>query len=152
MDNDFKRKLKLDPSIKAMFLDQAQKDALLLSSLNIMDYSLLLGIHFTDRDDPHHSQNGVELAQFISSHQEAMSVDKLPGAQGLTQLISPDKNEIYFVGIIDVLQLYDGKKKSERFMKVYILQKDGQGLSSMAPQPYAKRFATAMKKITQLDE
>eukprot|EP00026_Physarum_polycephalum_P003512 Phypoly_transcript_03525.p1 GENE.Phypoly_transcript_03525~~Phypoly_transcript_03525.p1 ORF type:complete len:593 (+),score=54.51 Phypoly_transcript_03525:31-1779(+) len=63
MDNDFKRKLKLDPSIKAMFLDQAQKDALLLSSLNIMDYSLLLGIHFTDRDDPHHSQNGVELVR-----------------------------------------------------------------------------------------
>jgi hypothetical protein len=153
MDNDFMRRLKLDPAIKAMFLDQAQKDALLLCSLNIMDYSLLLGIHFNERDDPHMSNNGqniglgIELVQFVSSP-DAMTVDKLPGAQGLSLLVSTDKSEIYCVGIIDVLQLYDRKKKMERFMKVYVLQKDGQGLSSMPPVHYAKRFATAMKKIT----
>jgi len=153
MDLDFKRKLNLEPAIKAMFLDQLQKDALLLCSLNIMDYSLLLGVHFPGREGSSSSsssasQSGVELTQFINAA-ESMTVDRLPGAQGLGQLVSLDKNEIYFVGIIDVLQLYDRKKKSERFMKVYVLQKDGQGLSSMAPQPYAKRFSQAMKNITQ---
>lgn len=32
--------------------------------------------------------------------------------------------ELYYITIIDTLQLYDLNKKSERFWKVYVVQKD----------------------------
>jgi 1-phosphatidylinositol-4-phosphate 5-kinase len=41
--------LELGPRKKELLLTQIKKDVELLSSLNIMDYSLLLGIHYTSR-------------------------------------------------------------------------------------------------------
>lgn len=41
--------LELGPRKKGLLLTQLKKDVELLSSLNIMDYSLLLGIHYTSR-------------------------------------------------------------------------------------------------------
>jgi len=41
--------LELGPRKKELLLTQLRKDVELLSSLNIMDYSLLLGIHYTSR-------------------------------------------------------------------------------------------------------
>jgi hypothetical protein len=50
-DNDLrndKLKLKLGPK-KELFMEQIRKDAMFLASLNIMDYSLLVGIHYRSR-------------------------------------------------------------------------------------------------------
>jgi len=165
MDLDLRRLLKLDPSYKEMFLQQIRKDSLLLCSMNIMDYSLLLGFHFLDRANassssasyPSSNSNipapptrppGIELTQFVSpSETTNHTLDTLPGSHGLMQLMSSDRTELYCVGIIDVLQQYDRHKQVERIMKVYFLQKDGTGLSSMPPRPYADRFEDKMKTI-----
>jgi len=143
MDKDLKRTLKLDPHRKQLFIDQISKDALFLCSVNIMDYSLLLGFHFLT---PPTSSSGkiemtdiTQLPDFRNSRQE----DSLSMQQSL------DGTEIYYMGIIDILQLYNKRKKAERFLKVYILGKDKLGLSSMPPQSYAKRFIQAMDKLVQ---
>jgi len=154
MDLDLKRTLKLNPAHRAMFLEQVQKDSLFLCSLNIMDYSLLLGFHFNDRDTSQTGNSmsqisGIELNPIINMPADATTLDKLPGSHGLMQLVSADGTEIYLIGIIDVLQEYTRNKQMERFAKVYLLQKDGAGLSSMPPRPYAERFYDGMGKILE---
>jgi len=140
MDKDLKRPMKLDPQRKQIFIDQISKDALFLCSVNIMDYSLLLGFHFLT---PEGSSNEMsEIAQMPSDSRNFRQED-------LSRHQSTDGKEIYYTGIIDILQLYNKRKKAERFMKVYILGKDKLGLSSMPPQSYAKRFINAMENLVE---
>jgi len=156
MDLDLSRQLRLPPAYKEMFLRQVQNDALLLCSVGIMDYSLLLGFHFIERGNGPANSKDVELVQKPSDypfHNEILEVpteytlDTLPGSHGLMRLMSVDRKEIYCLGIIDVLQQYTKQKKFERFAKVYLLNKDGAGLSSMPPRPYADRFSERMKRL-----
>jgi hypothetical protein len=44
------------------------------------------------------------------------------------------------VSIIDYLQEYNLSKKGERFIKTMILQKNADGLSSIDPIRYGRRF------------
>lgn len=46
----------------------------------------------------------------------------------------------FYFGIIDILQEWDWRKWNERMLKVYILQKNGDGLSAMEPKGYRERF------------
>lgn len=46
----------------------------------------------------------------------------------------------FYFGIIDILQEWDWRKWNERMLKVYILQKNGSGLSAMEPKGYQERF------------
>jgi hypothetical protein len=50
LDLDLKRTLRLAPQFKSQFLYIIQKDVSFLQSVNIMDYSILLGFHFVDSD------------------------------------------------------------------------------------------------------
>jgi 1-phosphatidylinositol-4-phosphate 5-kinase len=46
-DLDFRQKIKLGSSRKALVLEQIEKDTLWLQTRNVIDYSLLVGIHFS---------------------------------------------------------------------------------------------------------
>lgn len=141
MDRDLTRKLKLPR--KQQFLDQVSKDAMFLCSLNIMDYSLLLGFNFMDRGSLSYST--IE----INDLQPAVKIHVRDTPENLMSQVSTDGKEAYFMGVIDILQLYNTQKKAERFFKVYFLWKDKQGLSSMPPHAYARRFIQAMHKIVE---
>jgi len=160
MDRDManaNRRLKL--ARKQQFLDQVSRDAMFLCSLNIMDYSLLVGFHFMDKGSLSHKTveiNGMELTDpgsysvspsDISPENAKIHVKESP--DNLMSSVSTSDDEIYFMGIIDILQLYNRGKKAERFFKVYLLWKDKNGLSSMPPHAYARRFISAMHKIVE---
>ncbi|GMF34724.1 unnamed protein product [Phytophthora fragariaefolia] len=53
----------------------------------------------------------------------------------------------YYVGIIDILQTWTLQKKLERFWKVNIQQKDGEGLSAIDPVQYQQRFEAKLREI-----
>ncbi|UIZ21960.1 hypothetical protein KXD40_008816 [Peronospora effusa] len=53
----------------------------------------------------------------------------------------------YYVGIIDILQTWTLQKKLERFWKVKINQKDGEGLSAIDPVRYQRRFEAKLREI-----
>jgi hypothetical protein len=53
----------------------------------------------------------------------------------------------YYVGIIDILQTWTLQKQLERFWKVNIQQKDGEGLSAIDPVHYQRRFETKLREI-----
>ncbi|GBG24743.1 Phosphatidylinositol 4-phosphate 5-kinase 4 [Hondaea fermentalgiana] len=48
-------------------------------------------------------------------------------------------SEIYYFGIIDILQLYNGRKRTENLLKSIVEGGDA-GISSVNPQRYASRF------------
>ncbi|POM79731.1 Phosphatidylinositol-4-phosphate 5 Kinase-like protein, partial [Phytophthora palmivora] len=53
----------------------------------------------------------------------------------------------YYVGIIDILQTWTLQKRLERFWKVDIQQKDGEGLSAIDPVRYQRRFEAKLREI-----
>ena len=57
--------------------------------------------------------------------------------------------EIYHLGIIDYLQLWDTNKKSERFFKTKILQKDASQLSAIEPIEYQRRWYNFASQIME---
>eukprot|EP00026_Physarum_polycephalum_P003879 Phypoly_transcript_03895.p1 GENE.Phypoly_transcript_03895~~Phypoly_transcript_03895.p1 ORF type:complete len:624 (+),score=54.89 Phypoly_transcript_03895:95-1966(+) len=103
LDLDFDRKIKLSNQIKLAYLDQIARDAKFLASLGIMDYSLLLGIHVFSDDDQHkyHTEHGWRFGVMAS-----------------------DESELYFMGIIDILQFFNIRKKVEFFTKTRVLMRD----------------------------
>lgn len=53
----------------------------------------------------------------------------------------------YYVGVIDILQTWTLQKRLERFWKVYVQQKDADGLSAIDPITYQKRFEAKLREI-----
>jgi hypothetical protein len=51
--------------------------------------------------------------------------------------------EIYYFGIIDFLQVYNGKKRAEHAWKVLVA--DGKAVSAVSPDYYARRFVDFVK-------
>ena len=51
------------------------------------------------------------------------------------------------LAIIDYLQLWNMNKKLERYSKIYLLGKNGDGLSAINPKAYAARFTKFMKEF-----
>lgn len=67
--------------------------------------------------------------------------------------LSPNLEELYHVGIIDWLQLWDFNKKSEVLLKVLFKNKEKKGLSARPPQEYSQRFEKyMMENVFQLHE
>ena len=62
------RKLHLGPEKKTLFMQQLSKDAMFLASLNIMDYSLLVGIHDRTRRTEGGGVGGAGRGPQAASH------------------------------------------------------------------------------------
>jgi len=208
MDMDLKRmgrKMRLTNEQRPAFLQQIERDATFLCSLDIMDYSILIGFHFVDREAdnaeasgpkepkespvgvgggtkeqeeemclsaekencfPLHRRSSESLHHDPDTHeedrkgkrkaerhhqreqeeQEDVELGSKLRDEGIT---SVDGKEIYYLCIIDILQLYDLNKKAERFWKVYVMRKDFHGVSVQPPPWYRDRFmANASSLIT----
>lgn len=66
------------------------------------------------------------------------------GSSSTRVIFSPDQQQLYVIGIIDILQSYNFSKRFERFFKVYFRCKSKVGLSSTNPIIYQERFCKAM--------
>lgn len=125
-DCDLKEKLALKDEDRVTLLSQLTSDATFLSNLNIMDYSLLLGIYHLDEG----STQDFELDTHFNI------------------LESSDGDRLFFFGVIDILQSYNKKKKLERCFKTCFLCKDGKGISAINPKDYKKRFLEFIQNIS----
>ncbi|CAI5713744.1 unnamed protein product [Peronospora destructor] len=84
-DNDLKKRLKLDPDAAAKLVTQLTRDSNYLASAGIMDYSLLIGTHysyFTITTEYRHGisrRKSVELTVHCDdTHEQRSDVDFLP--------------------------------------------------------------------------
>eukprot|EP01032_Pedospumella_encystans_P012007 gene12007-13921_t len=224
------RKIRLGEENIDLFYETLKADVNLLQSLNIMDYSLLVGIH--DKKSPANSggaghgsvqrrASGVVLSQqgaaasLAKQHGGGTSTTTAPATTAPTESISPFSNtsttnattnsnnnttnpsdmnsgnvsvvsanadgstldgtdmpipevgtvfqsyyggipaargtdEIYFMGIIDILQLYNLGKRTETFYKGLFADKKIQ--SSIRPNKYSKRMLEFILKHTDYYE
>ncbi len=115
-----------------------------------MDYSILIGVKkdrfrvLTKHTPPDiQSSEGDFVEPIICNENHAMGDMCDPfcrtedGAFPANFIIGPGS---YYIGIIDILQEWNWKKRVERLFKIYIKCLDGDGLSAVDPTRYAARF------------
>lgn len=134
-DMDFQRRLYLGPTRRAIFLEQAAADSRWLESHGIMDYSLLLCIAHIPIDTPMPSPSSRSF--FRAHHHGLRSSDDE----------DRDFSEVYYLGIIDIFQRYNLRKKFENSLKSLIARTGPQSLSCVDPVLYTKRFNEYLSHI-----
>lgn len=112
-----------------------KEDAEFLRSINIIDYSLLVGI--IDNEDQINRNVPVENVTKFSM-QSGMGKDSSP-TKKMYQVQSSDSKYTYLMGIIDTTTNYGFRKKGEALFKRCF---QGDGVSCTNPVRYAQRFCT----------
>jgi len=90
------RKLLLGPRRK-LFLDQLEKDCKLLEKLNVMDYSLLVGIHFMNEDEHsfnHYTETNLTPKETVNSTNVVSPLNNSSPSPQITNSTSSEKEEI----------------------------------------------------------
>uniref|UniRef100_M4BSG3 PIPK domain-containing protein n=1 Tax=Hyaloperonospora arabidopsidis (strain Emoy2) TaxID=559515 RepID=M4BSG3_HYAAE len=123
MDVDF---LKLSSGMSLSYAntasqqDQLCSDFVFLASRGIIDYSILLGVRYKNDLDP------------VGVHSNG--------------LLSHDEKEIYYVGIVDMLQRYNWRWTVQRWFLGYLFCKDLHDVSAVPPIEYATRLADFVRE------
>jgi len=140
------RKLYLPPDKYNAFINQLEKDSKFLSHHRVMDYSLLLGIYYpTDKDKAKCEANlkkRKEGGTYIASLKHSKFQDHHFGVKAFRE---DGKEEIYYIGIIDVLIEYAAKKKVEHLFKSIAYA--GEEVSVVEPELYRARFDKFIKEL-----
>ncbi|GFE55024.1 hypothetical protein BaOVIS_024280 [Babesia ovis] len=126
---DLEEYIELGAERSVALLEVLQRDIKFLSESMLMDYSLLLGIHYKS----------------ISHDQVDWDVD--PDHNQLSCIMGKNRDKLYFVGLIDVLTQWDLRKKAESFWR-RIQTLNNQGVSCVPPQQYGERLLAFIKKRT----
>ena len=108
-----------------------------------MDYSLLLGIAYINEKDTNNAKHNLREKHKNFKYTQIHSIFH----QDAGGIQASDENDqdlpiIYYLGIIDILQTYNIRKKVEFQLKS--LTVDPETLSCVEPITYAKRFLNFM--------
>jgi hypothetical protein len=123
-DEDWEQSLmsiELSKEHRDQIIEELEEDVALLQSQQLMDYSLLVGVHSSSADN---------------------RVDDLKEMENGSIIRSRD-GTLYFCAIIDILQKYNLRKQVEHFAKSVAY--DGDLISAVHPDLYASRFLEFMK-------
>jgi len=144
-----------------ILLKQVKNDADFLCKIGANDYSLLLGIHYINKEKKSNQkvsstnivQNKTQIEDSLlkESNISDKSCDsrneKLKALIDFEDggIISETGNEVYFVGIIDILTDYNCKKSAEHFFKM--IRYCSQNFSCVPPIFYKNRFNNYIENI-----
>lgn len=162
-----KRKLRLGPEKATLLMNQLKSDCLFLAKMRIMDYSLLVGIHYMSRGnkdnirqrsmkmlEPTTPVMGGTAAFKQTSIRAAPSTDPIPQERRMCIFYSEDGgfrssendgrsgDELYFLGVIDILTPYTVKKRIEHVFRS--IKDDAKSISAVNPIDYSRRFLRFM--------
>uniref|UniRef100_K3WAN4 PIPK domain-containing protein n=1 Tax=Globisporangium ultimum (strain ATCC 200006 / CBS 805.95 / DAOM BR144) TaxID=431595 RepID=K3WAN4_GLOUD len=152
-DLDLQRKLHLPRVVAESLHAQLVSDAEFLNSMGIMDYSLLIGIHKCRLQESSWPQGGAMASVIHEGDDDEESLkSKSSSGSNLEPLgtMTPASEEVYFVGIIDILQEWNWEKQMEKVGKM-LLGKSGSGISAVAPDAYCERFKARVAQILLRD-
>jgi len=143
---EFGQRLRVAPDMARALLKTMQADSELLAQLGIIDYSLLLGIHFNSDEraaEIRAARTGMPtLNQRISDNPDKELAYYQLDEGGIHSI---DGKETYFMGIIDTLTSYTATKKLEKYAKFAMFK--GAGVSVAHPIKYNDRFFKYMSAI-----
>eukprot|EP00939_MAST-03C_sp_MAST-3C-sp1_P003213 g3213.t1 len=156
-DQDFREmglRIDVGPKRKKRLLQIIEADSLFLSKHSIIDYSLLLGVHKNSKTVAMGLRRRASTSpdNFVSSA-SIMSASSTPAAATPFYTIddgglnSVDGSMTFFFGIIDILTLFNTKKRWERrFKGIYL---DIKGVSVQPPKQYSKRFVSFLRYVLE---
>ncbi|KAF5821218.1 putative 1-phosphatidylinositol-4-phosphate 5-kinase [Helianthus annuus] len=151
-DLDLKFMFRLDKNWIQEFRRQIDRDSDFLEQERIMDYSLLVGLHFkeTNGDATYHvpDPGGAKLG--INMHARVEKMERKNEMELIGEPTGVYYDVVMFFGIIDILQDYDITKKLEHAYKSF--QYDPTSISAVDPRQYSKRFRDFILKIFLEDE
>lgn len=139
------RRIRLGPTTRKAFIDQITSDCKFLEKFDIIDYSLILGIHYFE-DWPTADGDGADTTahreaerEFRKSYPEKL-FGEIMGKSDTSELIG----EMYFMTIIDMLQPYNLRKQLEYGVKSI---RYGDDISVIPPSQYASRFVAFITAV-----
>ena len=128
-----------------------RKDVEFLRSHNLMDYSLLLAIETENKQAPDSTDQdrATNRLKQLSRDTDRRSSAKEFSSIDVGEIFAESHRfkegyKVFHVSIIDYLQEWNFSKKTERFAKTLLLNKDGDMLSAIEPNRYATRFRQFM--------
>lgn len=113
------------------------------SDLNLMDYSLLIGVkreRFTVLGQSGSVTSNPSPENAAASNPTLTSFNASLGFSSGFQARIVEGPGMYYFGIIDILQEFNFSKRLERFLKIRLKLQDPNGISAMEPVAYAERF------------
>jgi len=122
-----------DPKDPENFHTILAADARFLERLNLIDYSLLLGIHTKEGDEIGRPSGKVHMMEETNS----------------LLVIETDKH-LFYAGIVDVLTYYGVRKTAETFFSGTL--RCGRDCSCQPPKKYASRFITFLTDHSVVDQ
>jgi len=126
-------------------LETLEKDSKFLASNHLIDYSLLLGIHDSNIDGVFVAHAPLSRDSTFTRDNYSIKRTSIDGPLiGHFELVDGSKGVI---GVIDILQQYTWRKKLERYVKIYLLCNELEGVSVADPSFYANRFMNKMRKV-----
>ncbi|RCK55451.1 putative phosphatidylinositol 4-phosphate 5-kinase MSS4 [Candida viswanathii] len=166
-----KRKIQFGPEKRNIFFKQLEADVKLLKKVNVMDYSLLLGIHDVKKgnsDDLEKQLSVFEPKSFDKMALISTNPRDLDRLQDLPSDVFPGRSkyvfyghdggirattednvptgEIYYLGIIDCLTNYSFRKRLETMWRSLSHQRST--ILAVPAKEYGDRFLSFMKKGT----
>jgi 1-phosphatidylinositol-4-phosphate 5-kinase len=157
-DLDFKEKYRgshiyLKKEIYNALMSTLENDARMLESFAIMDYSFLLGVEKvtpdTDIDGTSTLRGRGNLGNKVKptyyNFAEDLQIKELSLSKGIPAY-GKDKEPLrLYVGIIDILQKYEFKKKLEHAFKAAWQERENATVSVTKPHHYMTRFLSFMR-------
>jgi len=131
-----KEKIMLPLDIAHSFVDIIQKDSKFFEENHIIDYSLLMGIHYLTPEEIN-----INKEQPLTQRKSLYETRNINNKDGV---LSSDGTKLYFFGIIDILTQYNSRKKAEYVFKRIT---SGKGISAVPPNQYGQRFRKFITSI-----
>jgi hypothetical protein len=168
-DKDLTRLFWLPQDTRKRLLQQLFKDYNFLMKAGLMDYSLLIGVAYQENKtsrsgkkyvienmkmcsppgEPHTSPRAERRPSSPDAKASGDFPDVAARAANLSEFVrgvhSLYDQEIYYIGIIDVLTAYSAKKKAANFFKSFLWEQDT--LSTIPPKQYGRRITSFTKLI-----
>lgn len=137
-DNDVNRKWIVNSRAREHLLNIVEKDVRFLESNDLMDYSLLIGVHIAS------TPYSKSLAGLFNASEQPVNPDVL-SLGGTARTFSSDNCEIFTFGIIDFLAVYGAKKWAANKLKSFLW--DENQLSTVPATYYSNRLLDYAQRI-----
>lgn len=160
--------IKFGPDKKKIFLEQLEADVSLLKKINVMDYSLLLGVHDVKlgntanhaklsvfdpksnlkeevfKTNPRDIDRGTDLPKDVFPGRSKYIFYGHNGGIRATNASNEPISEIYYLGIIDCLTNYNFKKRLETMWRSFNHSKST--ISAIPASEYGDRLVKFIKE------